>query len=129
MKHRKRACLWALGIALVVAASLLTLEGAIRLSARRAGNRAAERFGGGRIAGLAALVGCQECPLHDRDMAVWALGELGDPGGLPALRAYYTGEKCDHRTKLCQYELGKAIRKLEGRWGLHASLTFGRSRP
>ena len=47
--------------------------------------------------------------LRERNRAVWALGQLGDPRALPVLRSYYTGEECDHGQFLCQWELEKAI--------------------
>jgi hypothetical protein len=72
---------------------------------------------------------CSQCSLRERGMAVWALGELRDRRALPVLKAHYTGGKCDHATDLCQYELGKAIMKIEGSWNLHASMTFRRSTP
>ena len=100
-------------LTLAVSLTLLALEGAIRFQARTAGNHAAARFGGDRITGLTALVECTHCPLPERDMAVWALGELRDQRALPVLKAHRTGAKCDHATGLCQYELGKAIRKIE----------------
>jgi hypothetical protein len=129
VRRWKRVALWTLAGVLAVAVSLLALEGAIRLSARNFGTRAAARFGGDRVMGLAALVDCSQCSLSERDMAVWALGELRDRRALPALKAHYTGGKCDHNAGLCQYELGKAIMKLEGTWNLHASMTFRRSSP
>jgi len=68
------------------------------------------------------LVACENCPLAERNRAVWALGELEDRAALPVLRHYHTGARCDHAAGLCQYELGKAIQKIEGTWGLRASL-------
>ena len=125
----KRRVLWTLAGVLAIAVSLLVLEGVIRLDARATGNRAAARFGGDRIRGLTALVDCSQCSLRERDIAVWALGELRDRRALPALKAHYTGGKCDHTSNLCQYELGKAIMKIEGTWNFHASMTFRRSEP
>jgi hypothetical protein len=124
-----RRVLWTLAGVLAITVSLLVLEGGIRLEARATGNRAAARFGGDRIRGLAPLVDCSRCSLRERDMAVWALGELRDRRALPALKAHYTGGKCDHTRNLCQYELGKAIMKIEGTWNFHASMTFRRSEP
>lgn len=123
----KRAARWILAGALAVAIAFFALLGFIRHDARRTGDRAALQFGGDRIAGLSALVDCQTCSLHDRDMAVWALGVLGDRRGLPVLKAHYTGAKCDHTADLCQYELGKAILKIDGQWNLQASLGFRRA--
>jgi hypothetical protein len=120
----RRVALWAIAGPLAIAVFLLVLEGAIRLKARETGAYAAARFGGDRIIGLSALVGCSQCALRDRDMAVWALGELRDRSSLPALKAHYTGRKCDHTSDLCQYELGKAIMKIEGAWNLHSSGIF-----
>ena len=108
----KRVALRTATVFLAIAIALLALEGAIRLKARAVGNRAAARFGGDRINGLTLLVGCTRCPLPERDMAVWALGELRDRRALPLLKARYSGAKCDHTAGLCQYELGKAIRKI-----------------
>jgi len=45
------------------------------------------------------------------------LGELGDPSALPHLRDLDTFEECDHATRICVYELRKAIGKLEERGG------------
>jgi hypothetical protein len=125
----QRRALWSLASVLALAVSVLALEGVIRLDARATGNSAAARFGGDRITGLAVLVNCSACSLHERDMAVWALGELRDRRALPVLKAHYTGGKCDHAADLCQYELGKAIMKIEGTWGLHTSRTFRRETP
>ena len=125
----KRRVLWTLAGVLAVAVSLFVLEGIIRLDARATGNRAAARFGGDRIRGLTALVDCSQCSLRERDMAVWALGELRDRRALAVLKAHYTAGKCDHAADLCQYELGKAIMKIEGKWNLHASMTFRRATP
>jgi hypothetical protein len=124
-----RRALRSLAGVLAIAVSLLALEGVIRLDARATDNRAAARFGGDRITGLTVLVDCSQCSLRERGMAVWALGELRDRRALPVLKAHYTGGKCDHATDLCQYELGKAIMKIEGSWNLHASMTFRRSTP
>lgn len=125
----KRVAFWALVGALAIAISLFALEGAIRLFARETGSRAAARFGGDTITGLTSLVDCSGCLLRERNVAVWALGELRDRRALRVLKAHYTGRKCDHTAGLCQYELGKAIMKIEGTWNLHASMTFRRSTP
>jgi hypothetical protein len=125
----KRGVLWTITGLLAIAVSLMALEGGIRFTARATGNRAAARFGGDRIKGLAVLAACGGCSLEERNMAVWALGELRDRSALPVLKAHYTGGRCDHAADLCQYELGKAIMKIEGTWNFHASRTFRRSTP
>ena len=47
---------------------------------------------------------------RDRTLAVWTLGRLRDARALPALESSYTGEPCVHDTRLCEYELCKAIK-------------------
>jgi hypothetical protein len=75
------------------------------------------RFPGDRVAALAAVVECGECSLQDRNHAVWALGQLEAERALPVLQKYYDGERCTHSTRVCQHELGKAIRMIEARPG------------
>jgi hypothetical protein len=117
MPRRKRIAFWLLAGVLAVAASALALEGFIQLEVRKVGHRAAARFGGDRIAGLVRLVDCDGCDLREREMAVWATGELKDRRALPVLEAHFSGKACDHNRNLCQYELHKAIMKIEGTWG------------
>lgn len=69
------------------------------------------------MTGLTRLVDCNGCDLRERDMAVWATGELKDRRALPVLKAHFTGRGCDHNRDLCQYELRKAIMKIDGTWG------------
>ena len=52
--------------------------------------------------------------MQTRNMAVWALGRLRAKAALPVMRSYYTGQKCDHTTCLCQSELEKAIKRCGG---------------
>ncbi|MFB3829631.1 MAG: hypothetical protein ACE15B_22860 [Bryobacteraceae bacterium] len=106
--------------AAVLALALFALQMFIHVDAALAGREAARRFGGDRVMALAQAVGCDSCPLKQRNHAVWALGEIGDRRALEALRKHYTGAKCDHSTRLCQYELDKAIRKIERTWGVLA---------
>lgn len=53
-------------------------------------------------------------PLSEKNHIVWAIGQLGDKKALPVLQKYYTGAECDHEKYLCQYELKKAIKLLDG---------------
>ena len=76
--------------------------------------RSAEtRYPGDRVQALCTLVDCQICSLADRNRAVWALGQLRDPHALPVLMKYYTRQKCDHASDLCQYELQKALEAIQ----------------
>lgn len=79
-------------------------------------------YGGERWDSLVKQAECSDCPMRERNRAVWALGQMEERRALPALKKHYTGEKCDHQAELCQYELDKAIRKIEGTWGLQGTL-------
>jgi hypothetical protein len=117
--------LWA-GLALAVFAilSFVGLQQVIKWGARGAGDDARQQFEGDRVEALVKLVDCTDCNMRDRYEAVWALGVIGDRRALPVLRKYHTREECQHGVELCQYELGKAIKKIEGTWNLRASLGY-----
>jgi len=87
--------------------------------------RAQREFPGDRVEALLALVESERHPFSQRNRAVWALGQIGDPRALPVLRKHYTGAECQHDKFLCQYELKKAIdlcaspgwvARVTGRW-------------
>ncbi len=63
---------------------------------------------------LMMLIADQQRPLPERNRAVWATGQWGDPRALPLLLTLYTGEECDHDAHLCQRELRKAISLCRG---------------
>ena len=77
---------------------------------RKYSQHAQEHFPGDRVAALITMVECESCVMKDRNHAVWALGQLADQRALPILEKYYTGEQCDHMSRICQYELKKALR-------------------
>jgi HEAT repeat protein len=111
----------ALTAGILAAVAILGVAGTqlyIRWEVAFTGDQAARAFGGGRVDALAKLVECRECPLSQRNRAVWALGEMGDTSVLEVLRKHHTGERCDHRHALCQHELEKAIGKIQRTWGL-----------
>jgi hypothetical protein len=110
--------MWIAGGAIAAILALAGLQLYIGWEARRTADRARAQFGGDRVIGLARMVDCESCGLGERNRAVWALGELGDERALPALRSHHRGGKCDHSRELCQYELDKAIRKIDGTWGM-----------
>jgi hypothetical protein len=120
--RKRRTWLFVTGAVLAVAVvGAFGLQWWIRMDVRVTADAAATEFSGDRVQALARLVDCERCPLNRRNRAVWALGEMGDAAALPTLREHYTGAPCDHDTALCQYELDKAIRKIEGNWGLRDS--------
>ena len=105
---------WTIRISVIILFALFALfsmaELSIGLGVRDFSQMAQEQFPGDRTLALAQMVECESCDLGDRNHAVWALGQLADPRALPVLEKYYTGEKCDHLHKICQYELKKALR-------------------
>lgn len=117
---------------MLIAASglgLLALYGWIAWDVRRTADKAVAEFGGDRVSALMELVECQDCGLRERNLAVWALGQLGDRRGLTVLKKHHTQSPCNHAVDLCQYELGKAIKKIEGTWNLSASLHYEGTAP
>ena len=68
---------------------------------------------GDDVAALIAFVQSDSHSLHDRNLAVWALGQARDARALSVLQAFVTGEKCDHSKNLCQHELKKAMKLSE----------------
>jgi hypothetical protein len=93
----------------------LGLNALIYWGVRAEAKKAMAAFHGDRVAALIAVVDCDACDLRDRNHAVWALGQLHDKRALPVLHKYYTGKPCDHRRRVCQYELSKAIKWTEGK--------------
>ena len=63
---------------------------------------------------LLAVVNSENLPLAERNQAVWALGQLGDPQAISSLQALYTGKECDHDNEVCQHELEKALKLCQG---------------
>ena len=55
------------------------------------------------------LVESEQHTYRDRNRAIWALGQLGDPRVLALLQKHYTGKDSDEKNELSQYELEKAI--------------------
>ncbi|MBC7235226.1 MAG: hypothetical protein H5T69_05250 [Chloroflexi bacterium] len=68
------------------------------------------------VEALIAIVLDESLEPQERTRAVWALGQIRDPRALPVLEALYTGEPCDHERAICQYELGKSILKIRGKF-------------
>jgi len=69
---------------------------------------------GGPVTALLSLVNSPYFSLPEKNRAVWALGQLGNPRALGTLEALFTGGECDHSSHLCQYRLEKAIQLCRG---------------
>ena len=107
---------WTLGFALgIVIVAYIGISLMIGSDVNKTSQRAMAQFTGDRVEALIALVDCEGCSLHDRNLAVWTLGQLRDKRGLPVMHKYYTGEPFNHEWRICQYVISKAIRWTEGK--------------
>jgi hypothetical protein len=81
------------------------------------------KYEGDAVEALTGLLEDEGADMRARNSAVWALGQLGDARALPAVKKHYkgneSGARCDRGAELCQYEIFKAVKLLEG--GLNIS--------
>jgi hypothetical protein len=113
------------GAALVVVVLLGTFVAigvSIGAGVRDASAASVAAYGGDRVDALMSVVNSPARPLRERNRAVWALGQLGDPRALPVLERHVTRQPCDHAQSLCQHELSKAIRLCRGGRNISAFL-------
>ncbi len=61
-----------------------------------------------------------------RNRAVWALGQLGDSRAHEPLQRLVTGLPCDHGARLCEKELAKAVKAVDGGFNAGAWVWRGR---
>jgi hypothetical protein len=86
----------------------------IRSGVKKISAEATQQYPGDRVEALIAYVKSENRSLRQRNLAVWALGQIGDKRALPVLNQFYTGGPCDHENYLCQGELQKAIKLCQG---------------
>ncbi len=81
------------------------------------------KYGGECVDALMSQV-ADDSSQYGKNIAIWALGQLGDKRALPFLEKYDTGEKLPEREKwdegISQYELRKAIKLLKSGFNLSA---------
>jgi hypothetical protein len=80
-------------------------------------------YSGDCVESLISLLQDEGKPFRERNSAIWALGQLGDPRALPVLENYYTGEIPKRESldaDISQYELKKAIKLAAGGWNITA---------
>jgi hypothetical protein len=119
MNKRSRTIRSALFISSAVGVGILFLAYgvmclAIGVGVDEALERAHGHYSGEDTAALVAMMNSGDIPLKDRNLAVWALGQLGDTRAGASLEKLLTGEPCDHDSAICQRELKKAIRHCRG---------------
>ena len=86
----------------------------IRSGVKEISAEATQQYPGDRIEALITYVESENISFRQRNLAVWALGRIGDKRALPVLSEYYNGGPCDHERRLCQGELEKAIKLCKG---------------
>ena len=86
----------------------------IRSGVKQISAEATQQYPGDRVEALIAYVKSEDHSLRKRNLAVWALGQIGDKRALPMLTASYTSRPCNHDSLLCQHELQKAINLCQG---------------
>ncbi len=96
----------------------------IRSGVKEISAEATQLYPGDRVEALITYVNSEDHSLRKRNLAVWALGQIGDKRALPVLTESYTGGPCDHDSRLCQRELQKAIKLCKG--SLNATLWLPR---
>ena len=111
----------------LILGGFLAICAAIGSGVRSVSAEAVQEQPGDQVLALMAYVESEKHSLRERNHAVWALGQLGDPRALSVLNRYFTGAPCDHEHTLCQYELSKAIRLCKGGTNITALFWRGRS--
>jgi len=101
--------LFYVGTSLVIGHQVRNLVGAARVTTP-----------GEPIPALLSILNSPTATVADRDHAIWALGQLGAAQALDDLEALYTGQECQHDTKLCQDGLAKAIELCRGEQNIGA---------
>jgi hypothetical protein len=97
---------------LLIAFGMICLS--IRSGVKDISAEATSLYPGDRVEALITYVKSENRSLRKRNLAIWALGQIGDERALPLLTASYTGGPCDHSSLLCQRELQKAIKLCKG---------------
>lgn len=81
------------------------------------------KYDGDCVEVLTQVLDDEKNSLRERNMATWALGQLGDERALETLQKYYTGNipaREPYDSTLSQYELKKAINLIETGFNLTA---------
>ena len=65
-----------------------------------------------KVESLLMVIDSDRFSLKEKNKAIEALGFIADKRALDKLKSLVTHKKCDHAREVCQYELLKAIRKI-----------------
>ena len=90
----------------------------IFLDVKKVCNKATREFKGDTIESLTELLNSDINSYEEKNDAIWALGQIGDPKALPLLEKFYTGNPCEkpcrRNQSICQREVSKAIQTCKG---------------
>lgn len=88
----------------------------IGYSAQQMCDSAKRQYQGDCVEALLTKVQDENVSFHDRNDAIWALGQIGDARALPTIEKMYTGDpaRTKYDAEVSQYELSKAVRLLQG---------------
>ena len=110
-------------ILLVCLILLFAVHFMIRKDVKEHIDLAQQRYSGTPEEALIALMQDEQNAMYERiHTGIWTLGQIRSEQALPLLKAYYKddpkGETCfgKHDSMLCQYEIHKAIWKIEKGW-------------
>jgi len=118
----RKILLWAGGIVtglvlLAAGAAYVSIESAVDEAQKRA---AAQFPGRDPAQALIEVVDCEKCHMEQRDRAVWTLGQMREERALAVLHKHFYDGRCNHAKFICQYELRKALKRIEAAPPVHA---------
>ncbi len=64
---------------------------------------------------LLSVVNDERSSIKDKDLAIWAIGQIGNPEAITALQAHQTDEECPRKACISQFEIQKAIDLCSGK--------------
>ena len=118
-KSRRMGFVLGIGV-ILLAVAYLAIGVSMGSGVRSISATALREFPGDKVSALMTLVESEQHGLRERNRAVWALGQLGDPRALPLLERLYTGTTSDESNGPSQYELKKAIALCKGATNISA---------
>ena len=102
----------------ILFAGLFIIYGGLRIwiwtDAKQFAKQATEYFHTDKTNALLLFIDSDDFTFKEKNKAVWTIGVLKEKEALPKLEMMYTGEACNHDSAICQYELYKAIHKING---------------
>lgn len=123
MKLKRILIITLSGILVVGLIMLFAVHFMIRKDVKEHMELAQQRYSGTPEEALIAFMQDEENVMYDRiHTGIWTLGQIRSEKALPILKSYYKddpkGETClgKHDSMLCQYEIHKAIWKIEKGW-------------